>query len=178
MKKIFLVIIICAILPIKAEEKKNLENQFSYSFLWETILPGINFYKKEEKGWGSFFSIIRILTLYSAIHYHNQYVSYKSLENAAKIADLYYGLGYSYKDPIKGGYKTTKEFSLETGRSLFYRNLSIGVHMIFLGIGVYKGYLDNVEDFFKNSQEISKNNFFIDYQSKHISIKISILLDS
>lgn len=177
MKKIFFIIIILSIFPIKAEEKENLENHFSYSFLWEIVFPGINFYKNEQIGWGNFFLITRILTLYYSIHYHNQYISYKSLENAAKIADLYYGPGYSYKDPIKSGYKTTKEFSLEAGRSLAYRNLSIGIHFLFLGIGIYKGYLDNVEDFFKNSPEFSKTVFYAEYQPKHLSFKISIPLD-
>ncbi|GIX42364.1 MAG: hypothetical protein KatS3mg129_2097 [Leptospiraceae bacterium] len=109
MKNIILILLFILFYPtITFAEQKDIQHTFQYDFLWEIFLPGYNFYRKEEMGWGNVFSIIRIASLYSALYYHRRFVAYNSLYKAAQWADLYYGLGYSYADPVDGGYKNTR----------------------------------------------------------------------
>ncbi|MFN3604395.1 MAG: hypothetical protein ACK4UJ_06775 [Leptonema sp. (in: bacteria)] len=174
---ILLILLLIFVLPRDPSAQEVISSKFSYSYLWEILIPGYNFYKKDEVGWGNFFLIIRAFSLYSAFQFHGQYLSYKSLERAAKYADFYYGLGYSYKDPIRGGYKTTKEFSIEAGRSASYRNLSIGIQLIFLGIGLYKGYQNSWEEYIQSVPEYKIHTFNLEFQDHRISVKNTIRLD-
>lgn len=180
--KIFFCIFLMLFSSVEIQPKENhnleMENHtFSYSLFWDIILPGYNFYRKEQLGWGSFFFICRIVSLYTAFAYHKQYLSYRSLENAAKIADLYYGLGYAYKDPVQGDYKTTKEFSLEAGRSASNRNVSIAVHILLMSIGLYKGYVDNWEEYLEKAPEYKSNNVQINYYNHSLTFSYTIPLD-
>ncbi len=174
----FILIILISFFKISPEEKIDsefLKNQFSYSFLWDVIFPGYNFYRKAQWGWGSFFLIGRALSLYTAWIYHKQYLSYRSLEKAAKIAEFYYGLGYSYKDPVRGGNKTTKEFSIEAGRSASNRNISIGAHLLLLGIGLYNGYLDNWEEYLQKAPKYK--SIFINFHHQSLTLTFTTRLD-
>jgi len=143
-----------------SNNEENKENHFRYNYLWEIFVPGYNYYRKDEILWGNFFLFVRLLSLYSAFYYHRRFTSYDSLYKASQLADYYYGLGYSYYDPIDGGYKNTKQFYIESGRAIIYRNLSIGIHLIFLGIGLYKGYKENIEDYIHSSPIVHKQPLF------------------
>jgi hypothetical protein len=142
--------------------------KFRYDFLWETFLPGYNFYRKDEMAWGHFFLLMRLSSLYGVLYYHQRYTSYGSLYKASQWADWYYGLGYSYRDPIDGGYKNTKQFYVQAGREASARNLSLSIHLLFLAIGLYKGYVDNWDDYLENSPivyqdlRISGTNYDLD----------------
>lgn len=148
--KIFLLFIV---IPnqIIANQEELKTYEFNHKYWMEIFLPGYNFYKMDQPTWGTFFLIMRVTSLYGIYYFHNQFIKYNSLYKSAQQADFFYGLGYSYYDPIKGGYKTTKEFFIESGRMESYRNLSFGIHVIFTIIGLYKGYIDSWEEYEDNA---------------------------
>ncbi|MCS7204788.1 MAG: hypothetical protein NZ853_03745 [Leptospiraceae bacterium] len=142
----YLFVIICFFVIPQVVMAKE-EPKWDSSFLWEVVIPGYNFFREEEYFWGGVFLALRLASIYSAITYHERFLKYQSLEKAAKTADIFYGQGIAYKDPIGGGYQTTKGFSILAGRSLAYRDFSISVQLLLLGIGIYKGYMDTKEKF-------------------------------
>lgn len=165
--------------PIQAEEEQTTNYQFKHNYFMEILLPGYNFYKKDQNGWGTFFLVMRLSSLYGVYYFHNRFVKYNSLYKSAKLADLYYGLGYSYFDPVDGGFKNTKEFFIQSGRSESFRNLSLGVQFIFTIIGIYKGYMDSWEEY-ENNAPIYSNlqmNFNHNFLEKNLTIQYVIPLD-
>lgn len=180
MRKLLIIIIYIFFLQnVYAEENQKFDN----SYLKEIVLPGYNFYRKEEIGWGNFFLIMRLASLYGIYYYHQQFITYKSLYRASQIADFYFGPGLSYRDPIGGGYKTSKEFYIYTGRSSAFRNISLGIHLLLLGIGIYKGYRDSWEEYINSSPEVynpynGKNiTFYFKQKDIENSIYYTIHLD-
>ena len=173
MKKIMIKMLIFIIFfpKIYSQEIGN-QTKFRYDFLWETVFPGYNFYRKDEIAWGHFFLFMRLTSLYGILYYHQRYTSYLSLYKASQWADAYYGLGYSYGDPIDGGYKNTKQFYVQAGREANARNLSLSIHLLFLAIGLYKGYLDNWNDYLENSP-IVYQDFRISGMNYDLDTKIS-----
>ncbi len=171
--------LILFISQLTAEEMSSKTNEFHHDYFMEILLPGYNFYKKEEIGWGTFFLIMRVSSLYGVYFFHVRYIRYNSLYKSAQIADFYYGLGYSYFDPVKGGYKNTKQFFIESGRFESFRNLSLGIHLLFTIIGLYKGYVDSWEEY-ENSAPIYNAfqfRFNPNLQGKNLNFEFAIPLD-
>ncbi len=157
------------------------ELRLNKDFLWEVVLPGYNFYKTENSVLGTVFLITRLATLYYSVNYYKKYISYKDLEKSAKLADLYYGGGYSYYDPVENNYKNSKAFSIYAGRSQAYFHYSLSLHLIFLGIGIYKGYVDAYEEYERKLPAISSSKLNwtlgISSESNTLSTTLSIHLD-
>lgn len=114
--------------------------QMTPTALWlEPVAPGAVFFSQNRPVAGTLMLTGRVITLASAIHFHNRFADYASAEKAARLADLYYGPGMRYRDPYSSGFKSSLEFRKEADRNLNLASYSVGLHLILLGVGIYNG---------------------------------------
>ncbi len=107
----------------------------------DAVVPGFGAFYAGRPVAGSAIAAGRISTLYMAYYFHQRELEYRSAENAARIAEFYFGPGYRFKNPYGGGYYSAAEFHQMAGRREFYSHLSLFLHV---GITVASLYTTNL----------------------------------
>lgn len=96
------------------------------------FFPGYGLFKYDRPIQGSLVAAGRISTIPLAYQFHRTANEYDSLARAARNAEIYYGPGLVYYDPIHGGYKSREKMERLADRNRFYAGLSISFHLILL----------------------------------------------
>lgn len=104
----------------------------------DALVPGFGAFYTGHYGAGTAIGVGRIGTAYLSYYHSQRAREYQSAEKAARIAELYFGPGYRFKNPYGSGYYSAAEYSRMAGKRKFYANIGIVVHV---GIAVASGLL-------------------------------------
>lgn len=94
----------------------------------DAIVPGFGSFYTGRPVAGSMIAGTRVGTAYLAWYFKQREKEYRSAENAARIAEFYFGPGYRFKNPYGSGYYSASEFHRMAGRREFYSHLAILFH--------------------------------------------------
>ncbi|MCE9596968.1 MAG: hypothetical protein K8S54_03285 [Spirochaetia bacterium] len=106
--------------------------------LADAVVPGFGAFYTGHYALGTAIATSRIGTGYLSWYYSQRAREYGSAEKAARIAELYFGPGYRFKNPYGSGYYNASEYSHLAGKRKFYANIALLVH---LGVAVTSGFL-------------------------------------
>lgn len=104
----------------------------------DAVLPGFGAFYAGHYVPGIAIATGRIGTAYLSWYYDQRAREYRSAEKAARIAELYFGPGYRFKNPYGGGYYTASEYNRLSGKRKLYSNLGLLVHF---GLAIGSGLL-------------------------------------
>lgn len=114
---------------LSAAETEKIQNSTAV-LTSDLFIPGSGAFLMDHPKTGAAIFFARTLSAYYAYTLNVQKTEYQSAERAARIADIYWGPGYNYKDPYSTGYLNAEGFRRKADQKRYYRNLSIGVHLI------------------------------------------------
>lgn len=94
----------------------------------EVFLPGYGSFTTGHPVSGSILAAGRVGTAYLAYYFRQREIEYRSAENAAKIAEIYFGPGYRFRNPYGKGYYNSAEYRRLAGRREVFWHLSLVLH--------------------------------------------------
>lgn len=114
----------------------------------DAFLPGYGSFATGHPVSGSVIAAGRIGTAYLAYYFRQREIEYRSAENAARIAELYFGPGYRFRNPYGKGYYNASEYRRLAGRREFFWNLSLVVHagLLITGQAMTSHYYEEMQE--------------------------------
>ncbi|MBL8019671.1 MAG: hypothetical protein JNM27_08415 [Leptospirales bacterium] len=109
-----------------------------FELVADALVPGFGSFYTGHYGAGTAIGVGRIGTAYLSYYQSQRAREYQSAEKAARIAELYFGPGYRFKNPYGSGYYSAAEYGRMAGKRKFYANIGIVVHV---GIAIASGLL-------------------------------------
>src|SRR5690349_20149937 len=88
--------------------------------LADALVPGFGGFYTGHYAGGTAIAVGRVSTAYLSWYYSQRAREYHSAEKAARLAELYFGPGYRFKNPYGGGYYSAAEYSQLAGKRKFY----------------------------------------------------------
>ncbi len=113
----------------------------------DALLPGYGSFSTGHPISGSILAAGRVGTAYLAYYFRQREIEYRSAENSAKIAELYFGPGYRFRNPYGKGYYNSSEYRRLAGRREFFWNLSLVLHagLLLTGQAMTAHYYDEMQ---------------------------------
>lgn len=113
----------------------------------DAFLPGYGSFSTGHPVSGSILAAGRVGTAYLAYYFRQREIEYRSAENSAKIAELYFGPGYRFRNPYGKGYYNAAEYRRLAGRREFFWNLSLVLHagLLITGQALTSHYYDEMQ---------------------------------
>jgi len=113
----------------------------------EIFLPGYGSFTTGHPVSGSLLAAGRVGTAYLAYYFRQREIEYRSAQNAAKIAEFYFGPGYRFRNPYGKGYYNSVEYGRRAGRREVFWHLSLVVHagLLVTGQAMTSHYYDEMQ---------------------------------
>jgi hypothetical protein len=113
----------------------------------DALLPGYGSFSTGHPVSGTIQAAGRVGTAYLAYYFRQREIEYRSAENSAKIAELYFGPGYRFRNPYGKGYYNSAEYRRLAGRREFFWNLSLVLHagLLITGQAMTAHYYDEMQ---------------------------------